>query len=77
MLEAYVYVSLLQGDVYTADENSAKLLAAMFGSGIMERDSPSKKKDITTYFYHYHTGTNRSNKAHIFFGTNDLGQTPI
>lgn len=75
--EAFVYISLVHGDVYTADEDSALMLAAMFGSAIMERDKPSPQKDTTTYFFHYHIGTNRVNKAHIFFNLNDLGQGPI
>lgn len=75
--EAFVYVSLVHGDVYTADEDSALMLAAMFGSAIMERDKASRKKDNTTYFYHYHVGTDRVNKAHIFFGLNDWNQGPI
>lgn len=75
--EAFVYVSLIHGDIYTADEDSALMLAAMFGSAIMERDKASPKKDITTYFYHYHVGTDRVNKSHIFFGLNDLNQGPI
>lgn len=75
-VEAYVYVRLLQGDVYTSSEDSALILAAMFGSAIMERDKPAPSKDITTFYFHYHVGTNRGNKAHIFFGLNDLGQAP-
>ena len=75
--EAFVYVSLIHGDVYTADEDSALMLAAMFGSAIMERDKASPKKDNTTYFFHYHVGTDRVNKSHIFFGLNDLNQGPI
>lgn len=75
-VEAYVYVRLLQGDVYTSSEDSALILAAMFGSAIMERDKASPSKDITTFYFHYHVGTNRENKAHIFFGLNDLGQAP-
>lgn len=75
-VEAYVYVRMLQGDVYTSSEDSALILAAMFGSAIMERDKASPSKDITTFFFHYHVGTDRSNKAHIFFGLNDLGQSP-
>jgi len=72
-----VYVRLLQGDVYTASENSALALAAMCGSAIMERDKASPTKDITTYYFHYHVGTDRKNGAHIFFGVNDLGQMPF
>lgn len=76
-VEAYLYVRLLQGNVYTSSEDSALILAAMFGSAIMERDKATPTKDVTTYFYHYHVGTERKNKAHIFFGLNDLGQGPI
>lgn len=77
IVEAYVYVRLIQGDVYTANEDAALLLAAMHGSAIMERDKASPNKDITTYFYHYHLGTGRVSKAHIFFGLNDAGQGPV
>lgn len=76
-VEAYLYVRLLQGNVYTSSEDSALMLAAMFGSAIMQRDKATPTKDITTYFFHYHAGTDRKNKAHIFFGLNDLGQGPI
>lgn len=76
-VEAYLYVRLLQGNVYTSSEESALILAAMFGSAIMERDKATPKKDITTYFFHFHVGTDRKNRGHIFFGLNDLGQTPI
>lgn len=75
-VEAYVYVRLLQSDVYTSSEDSALILAAMFGSAIMERDKASPSKDISTFYFHYHVGTDRGNKAHIFFGLNDLGQAP-
>lgn len=71
MVEAYVYVRLVGGDVYTASEDNALMLAAMHGSGIMERD-----KDQESYFYHYHLGLNRNIKGHIFFGANDFGQVP-
>jgi len=43
----------------------------------MERDKASPTKDITTYYFHYHVGTDRKNGAHIFFGVNDLGQMPF
>ncbi|MBR5479223.1 MAG: hypothetical protein IKU84_03510 [Clostridia bacterium] len=71
MAEAYLYVTAFEGDVYTESEDSAMMLAAMHGSGICERD-----KDNVSYFYHYHLGTDRQNKAHIFFGANDLGNVP-
>lgn len=77
IVEAYVYVYLIQGDVYTANEDDALLLAAMHGSAIMERDKAAPSKDISTYFYHYHLGTGRESKAHIFFGLNDAGQGPV
>lgn len=77
IVEAYVYVRLIQGDVYTANEDDAMLLAAMHGSAIMERDKAGPNKDITTYFFHYHLGTGRESKAHIFFGLNDAGQGPV
>ena len=76
-IEAYLYVRLLQGNVYTSSEDSALILASMFGSAIMQRDKATPTKDITTYFFHYHVGTERKNKAHIFFGLNDLGQGPV
>lgn len=76
-MEAYVYISLLHGDVYTVSEDSALTLAAMFGSAIMERDNARPGKDVTSFFYHYHAGTDRQNKAHIFFGLNDLGMGPV
>ena len=56
---------------------AALMLAAMFGSAIMERDKATPNKDITSYFFHYHAGTDRANKAHIFFGLNDKQQGPI
>lgn len=73
MVEAYIYVRFLKGDVYTPNENNALLLAAMHGAAIMERD-----KDESTYWYHYHLGAEQKGKSkgHIFFGTNDLGETP-
>ena len=71
--EAFLYVQLTGCDVYTANENEALLLAAMYGAAIMERDKARPSKDITTYFYHYHLGTDRTNKAHVFFGLNDAG----
>lgn len=77
IVEAYIYVRLIQGDVYTANEDDALLLAAMHGSAIMERDKAGPNKDVTTYFYHYHLGTGRESKAHIFFGLNDAGQGPV
>lgn len=70
-VEAFLYVSLLEGDVYTASEDAALMLAA-----IMERDKASPTKDVTTFFFHYHAGIGRSNGAHIFFGLNDLGYGP-
>ena len=48
----------------------------MYGAAIMERDKARPSKDITTYFYHYHLGTDRTNKAHVFFGLNDAGVGP-
>ena len=74
--EAFLYVQLTGCDVYTANENEALLLAAMYGAAIMERDKARPSKDITTYFYHYHLGTDRTNKAHVFFGLNDAGVGP-
>ena len=74
--EAFLYVQLTGCDVYTANENEALLLAAMCGAAIMERDKARPSKDITTYFYHYHLGTDRTNKAHVFFGLNDAGVGP-
>lgn len=84
-VEAYIYVRLFGGDIYTSDENSALMLASMLGSSIMERDKAKPKKDISTYYFHYHVDvvildafhTERPNKAHVFFGENDLGQTPV
>lgn len=70
-IEAYIYVVALNGDVYTYSEDAALFLAAMHGSAIMERD-----KDKATYYYHYHLGTDRQLKGHIFFGVNDFGETP-
>lgn len=75
-VEACLYVQLTGGDVYTADEDEALLLAAMFGAAICERDAARPSKDITTYFYHYHLGTNRAYKGHVFFGLNDAGVGP-
>ena len=82
--EAYVYVKLFGGDIYTSDENSALMLASMFSASIMERDKAKPEKDISTYYFHYHVDiiildafrNKRPNKAHIFFGVNDRGETP-
>lgn len=73
--EAFIWVAAFQGDVYTADEDAALILAAMSPWGATcERD-----KDKVSYFYHYHLclSVNRTQKGHVFFGTNDLGETPI
>lgn len=71
--EAYIWVAVFKGDVYTASEDAALILASWSPKGsICERD-----KDKESYFYHYHLSIDRSEKAHIFFGTNDFGQTPI
>lgn len=71
--EAYIWVAVFQGDVYTTSEDAALILAAMSPKGsICERD-----KDKVSYFYHYHLSSDRSEKAHVFFGMNDLGETPI
>lgn len=71
--EAYIWVAVFQGDVYTASEDAALILAAMSPKGsTCERD-----KDKVSYFYHYHLSKDRSEKGHVFFGTNDLGETPV
>lgn len=71
--EAFVWTLVFRGDVYTASEDAALILASMSPNGsICERD-----KDKISYFYHYHLSQDRSEKAHVFFGTNDLGDTPI
>ncbi len=71
--EAFIWVAAFQGDVYTQSEDAALMLAAMSPKGsICERD-----KDKTSHFYHYHMSMDRSEKGHIFFGTNDLGETPF
>lgn len=72
VMEAYIATRFLHLDVYTADENAALALVAMHGSGIMERD-----KDKESFFYHYHLGTDRIIKSHIFFGLNDFGEGPV
>lgn len=70
--EAYIWVAVFKGDVYTASEDAALILAAMSPKGsVCERD-----KDQVSYFYHYHLSTDRSEKGHVFFGANDLGQVP-
>jgi hypothetical protein len=71
--QAYICARYLGIDVYTKSEDAALMMVAtFFGSGICERD-----KDQTTYFYHYHLGTDRNIHTHVFFGTNDLGEEPI
>ncbi len=84
IVEAYLYVRLFAKDIYTPNEDAALLLSSCHTGGftsIMERD-----KDKETYFFHYHLTFSKSlireeaheNKlhAHIFFGTNDFGETP-
>lgn len=83
--QAYVYVRILKKDVYTPYEDVALQLATMHamqgGAVKFERD-----KDEDTYFFHYHLGKlkgsnlkdfDRVTKGHIFYGTNDNGDTPI
>lgn len=76
-VEAYLYLRLVNGDVYTPNEDAAMLLAAMHKSAIMERDKAKPNKDISSYFFHYHLGVEREIGGHIFFGLNDLGQGPM
>ena len=72
-LEAFAVAKALNMDIYTESEVAAQNLALLYnGSLIGERD-----KDQMTHFYHYHFGTDRKVKAHVFFGLNDYGQGPM
>lgn len=68
--EAYVYMALGNGNIYTEKQNDAKALALVFSKeAYCEKD-----RNKRTYFYHYHikntNGKKVENENHIFFGTN-------
>lgn len=83
IFEAYEYVMTKQeskdgkrayGDVWCETPELALALASLHGEYYSERD-----KDMPSYFYHYHLGPDKKHKVggHIFYGTNDYGETPI
>jgi len=75
-IQAFICVRYLGIDVWTASPSAALECAAMnWGRFFMERDS-----NQPSYYYHYHLGASHKDmdsNAHIFFGTNDLGESPI
>jgi hypothetical protein len=88
IVEAYFYVRLFSSrafevNVYTPSEDAALMLASCH---LGFASFPERDKDKVTYFHHYHLTFSKSLdlddvkkaklNAHIFFGTNDLGETP-
>lgn len=72
--EAYIYVRYCGGDVWCTNSIVAKAVAELHESGYyIESD-----KDELSHYEHIHLGTDAAHKVggHIFYGTNDLGQTP-
>ena len=72
--EAYVYAAYCGGDVWCSNRIVAKALADLHGTGCyseVDRNQP-------THYQHFHLGGKPSIKVggHVFYGTNELGQTP-
>lgn len=75
--EAYVYMALGNGNIYTEKQSDAKALAMVFNKKDVYCE---KDRNKPTYFYHYHIknldGQKIENENHIFFGTNKAYKGP-